>query len=298
MTTSLFLTLAFALLTTLLSLSPGLCSRSKRFDASDFFRSGFMAAYSSFHAAPILDLIQIAFGGLHFRDVDGIGGRLGFRGLTKIILAQGDASVEIVAELLFCHDLRLDGIKLVSLDAINQIPHLGMRVNAGIAVLDKTFQLRVLLLMDVYTWLEIPATLLAMKDGKLKLLLRKRCRIINIVGCKEVGEQALVSSTTISGFLRTRFHIGPDILLARHRGNDSPDLLFVDKVNRVGNSCSVGFSSIMGSPCNHLVLFGWTRRGRVLPNWDVLVLSNNLGQRDFTFSQDGTKVLLKYFHGL
>ena len=72
------------------------------------------------------------------------------------------------------------------------------------------------LLMDVYIYLINPATLLAVVDGRLKLILHKRRHIIHDARSEEVSEQVLVSSTTVSGFLCWS-HVGPGILLASSR---------------------------------------------------------------------------------
>ena len=157
----------------------------------------------------IFNSFELAFAttSLQLRDIDR-SRRLAFRGLADVILIKSHTGVEIASELLIGHDMSFHSIKLIRLDPIKKEFDLGPGVNSSIAMFDKAFHDRMLLLVNVYMTFEVPMALLTVIDRVLQLVLGLCCHVINIVWTEEMLVEAIVSHPAVASFLG-RLHICP-----------------------------------------------------------------------------------------
>ena len=106
--------------------------------------------------------------------------------LCNIVLIEDHATRKVISECRVCQDLRLDAIQGIGFDTAYQVSGLAAFVYTCMPMLHKTFQNRVLLLVDSDIAFEIPAPSLTTIGCIHELLFHLRHHIIDIVWAQEM----------------------------------------------------------------------------------------------------------------
>lgn len=123
--------------------------------------------------------------GLQLGDAHGRG-CLGLCSLLDEVLIQRYACIKVVSESGVRHDTGLDGVKLVCLDAIQEVAYLGTGVDTCVTMFHESFHDRVLRLVNVYIFLKVPTSLFSVIDGRFEFIFGHRGHVVYVIRAKEV----------------------------------------------------------------------------------------------------------------